>query len=34
VVIATEDGQALAAIHEFLAFQIREHKTGDTVEVH
>lgn len=31
VVIATEDGQALSAIHEFLAFQIREHKTGDSL---
>jgi hypothetical protein len=33
VVIATEDSQALSGIHEFLAFQIREHKTGDSVDV-
>lgn len=33
VVIATEDSQALSAIHEFLAFQIREHKTGDSLTV-
>jgi hypothetical protein len=33
VVISTSDPHALAAIHEFLAFQIREHKTGDTPEV-
>ena len=29
VVIHTEDGDGVAAIHEFLQFQIREHKTGD-----
>src|SRR5262249_29873419 len=33
VVMTTEDREALAAIHEFLAFQIREHKTGDSVTV-
>ena len=33
VVMTTEDGEGLAAIHEFLAFQIREHKTGDSVTV-
>jgi hypothetical protein len=29
VVITTADAEALAAIHDFLDFQIREHKTGD-----
>ncbi len=29
VVISSKDPQALAAIHQFLAFQIREHQTGD-----
>jgi hypothetical protein len=29
VVIRTNDGEALAALHEFLRFQIREHRTGD-----
>ena len=29
VVIRTSDPQALAALHDFLRFQIREHKTGD-----
>jgi len=29
VVIATADAAALAALHEFLRYQIREHKTGD-----
>jgi hypothetical protein len=33
VVITTRDPQALAAIHEFLSFQIREHKTGDSLVV-
>ena len=31
VVIASSDAEALAAIHEFLVFQIREHKTGDSL---
>jgi len=31
--ISTTDAQALKAIHEFLKFQIREHKTGDPLEV-
>lgn len=31
VVIHTSDSEALIAIHEFLAFQIREHKTGDSL---
>ena len=29
VVVQTDDTSALAALHEFLRFQIREHKTGD-----
>ena len=33
VVIQTNDPQALAAIHEFLKFQIREHATGDSLKV-
>jgi hypothetical protein len=33
VVITTHDPQALAAIHAFLSFQIREHKTGDSLAV-
>ncbi len=31
VVITTADAGALAAVHEFLRYQIREHKTGDPV---
>jgi hypothetical protein len=31
VVISSEDRAAVGAIHEFLAFQIREHKTGDSL---
>jgi hypothetical protein len=31
VVIATADAAALEALHEFLRYQIREHKTGDPV---
>jgi hypothetical protein len=27
--IASQDGRAIAAIHEFLRYQIREHHTGD-----
>jgi hypothetical protein len=34
VVISSENKEALAAIHQFLRFQIEEHKTGDPVEVH
>ncbi|HTO88821.1 MAG TPA: hypothetical protein VMR54_14980 [Thermoanaerobaculia bacterium] len=33
VVISTKNPQALAAIHDFLRFQIREHRTGDSTEV-
>jgi hypothetical protein len=31
--IVTTDPAALAALHEFLRYQIREHKTGDAVTV-
>ncbi len=31
--ISTTDKQALAAIHEFLRFQIKDHETGDSLEV-
>lgn len=31
--ISTKNAEALKAIHEFLRFQIKEHKTGDSVEV-
>ena len=31
--IVTTDPEALAALHEFLRYQIREHKTGDAVTV-
>jgi hypothetical protein len=33
VVIKTEDPKALDAVHEYLQYQIREHKTGDSAEV-
>ena len=33
VVIQTQDLDALKAVHEYLEYQIREHKTGDSVEV-
>lgn len=33
VLISTGNQQALVAIHEFLSFQIREHRTGDALEV-
>ena len=33
VVIATDDKEALSAIHAFLRFQIDEHKTGDSTIV-
>ena len=33
VVAATKDKEALAAIHEFLRFQIEDHRTGDPLEV-
>jgi hypothetical protein len=31
VVITSGDPEALAAVHDFLSFQIREHKTGDSL---
>jgi hypothetical protein len=31
--ISTRNGEALSAIHDFLRFQIREHQTGDPLEV-
>ena len=33
VVIATRNARALVAIHDFLRYQITEHKTGDPLEV-
>jgi hypothetical protein len=31
--ITTKDARALAAIHEFLKFQIEDHRTGDPTEI-
>ena len=31
--ISTTNGKAVQAIHKFLRFQIKEHKTGDSLEV-
>jgi hypothetical protein len=31
--MTTHDPEALAAIHSFLRFQIRDHQTGDSIEV-
>ncbi|MGZ4866740.1 MAG: hypothetical protein ACXV7C_05925 [Candidatus Angelobacter sp.] len=33
VVISSANAEAVTAIHEFLKFQITEHKTGDALEV-
>jgi len=33
VVITSNDAAVLSAVHDFLAFQIREHKTGDDLTV-
>jgi hypothetical protein len=33
VVISSANAEAITAIHEFLKFQIAEHKTGDALEV-
>ncbi|MGC1647785.1 MAG: hypothetical protein WA741_18340, partial [Candidatus Sulfotelmatobacter sp.] len=33
VVITTEDPQALKAVHDYLRYQIREHKTADPLDV-
>jgi diacylglycerol kinase family enzyme len=31
--ITTKNADAVAAVHEFLRFQIRDHQTGDSTEV-
>jgi hypothetical protein len=31
--ISTADREALAAVHEFLRFQIKDHQTGDPLEM-
>ena len=31
--ILTSDAEAIAAVHEFMRFQIRDHGTGDTTAV-
>ena len=31
--VKTENAEALSAVHEFLRFQIKDHKTGDSAEV-
>jgi hypothetical protein len=31
--ITTKNSEAIEAIHEFLRFQIEEHRTGDSMEV-
>jgi hypothetical protein len=31
--ITTQNAEALKAIHEFLRFQIKEHETGDPLEM-
>lgn len=33
ILISTKNREALAAIHEFLRFQIQDHRTGDPQEV-
>jgi hypothetical protein len=33
VTIASDNAEAISAIHEFLKFQIEDHRTGDSVEV-
>jgi hypothetical protein len=33
VVITTEDTKAVEAVHDYLRYQIREHKTGDSIAV-
>ncbi len=33
VVIASPNPEAIAAIHQFLRFQIKDHRTGDSVDV-
>jgi hypothetical protein len=34
VVMSASDKDALTAIHSFIAFQIKEHETGDPIEMH
>lgn len=31
--ISSKDSEAIAAVHEFLRFQIKDHQTGDSLEV-
>jgi hypothetical protein len=31
--IKTEDSEAILAVHEFLRFQIQDHRTGDPLEI-
>jgi hypothetical protein len=31
--ITTKDAEALKAVHEFLRFQIADHRTGDSTQV-
>lgn len=33
VIVSTSDPVALAALHDFLRYQIREHRTGDSLDV-
>jgi len=33
VIITTEDPKALEAVHDYLRYQIREHKTGDPLDL-
>jgi hypothetical protein len=33
VVVTTSDSRALAAVHDFLRFQIRDHETGDPMKI-
>ncbi len=33
VAITTEDAKAVEAVHDYLRYQIREHKTGDSIAV-
>ena len=33
VKIGSSNAEAIAAVHEFLRFQIKDHKTGDSLQV-
>jgi hypothetical protein len=33
VIITTQDPKALEAVHDYLRYQIREHKTGDPLDL-